>query len=140
MGGRLVGKVACISGIGRGQGRAAALRFAAEGARVVGCDLNAEEGARTAADAGGSVEFVRANAMEEADVAAWIGRNRRRCSNPDPAREVEAAASFPPAPPAGRQPAIRACPPAACVRDRAASSPSPVYGDLRGWRRQGARV
>lgn len=72
MGGRLVGKVACISGIGRGQGRAAALRFAAEGARVVGCDLNAEEGARTAADAGGSVEFVRANAMEEADVAAWI--------------------------------------------------------------------
>jgi len=72
MGGRVAGKVVCISGIGRGQGRAAALRFAAEGARVVGCDLNAEEGARTAADAGGGVEFVPGNALDEADVAAWI--------------------------------------------------------------------
>src|SRR5262245_6209643 len=72
MGERLAGKIACISGIGRGQGRAAALRFAAEGARVVGCDLNADEGSRTADDSGGGVEFVCANAMEEADVAGWI--------------------------------------------------------------------
>ncbi|MDQ0578021.1 SDR family NAD(P)-dependent oxidoreductase [Streptomyces rishiriensis] len=36
---RLDGKVALISGIARGQGRAAALRFAAEGALVVGGDL-----------------------------------------------------------------------------------------------------
>lgn len=70
MGGRLAGKVVCISGIGRGQGRAAALRFAAEGARVIGCDLNPEEGARTAADAHGGVEFVTANALKEANVAA----------------------------------------------------------------------
>jgi NAD(P)-dependent dehydrogenase (short-subunit alcohol dehydrogenase family) len=72
MSGRLAGKVVCISGIGRGQGRAAVLRFAAEGARVIGCDLNPEEGARTAADAGGGVECVTANALEEADVATWI--------------------------------------------------------------------
>jgi meso-butanediol dehydrogenase/(S,S)-butanediol dehydrogenase/diacetyl reductase len=39
---RLEGKVALITGIGGGMGRAAALRFAAEGARVVGCDLVAE--------------------------------------------------------------------------------------------------
>ena len=39
MTGRLEGKVALITGTGGGQGRAAALRFAAEGATVVGCDL-----------------------------------------------------------------------------------------------------
>src|ERR1700738_57880 len=39
--GRLEGKVALISGTGGGQGRAAALRFAREGAKVFGCDLNA---------------------------------------------------------------------------------------------------
>ena len=37
--GRLEGKVALITGTGGGQGRAAALLFAAEGATVVGCDL-----------------------------------------------------------------------------------------------------
>ena len=38
--GRLEGKVALISGTGGGQGRVAALRFASEGARVYGCDIN----------------------------------------------------------------------------------------------------
>ncbi|CAG9166094.1 SDR family NAD(P)-dependent oxidoreductase [Cupriavidus pinatubonensis] len=40
MRGRLDGKVALISGTGGGQGRAAALRFAREGARVFGCDID----------------------------------------------------------------------------------------------------
>jgi meso-butanediol dehydrogenase / (S,S)-butanediol dehydrogenase / diacetyl reductase len=44
---RLSGKVVIITGTGDGQGRAAALRFVAEGARVVGCDLNAESAAET---------------------------------------------------------------------------------------------
>lgn len=39
--GKLDGKVALITGTGGGQGRVAALRFASEGARVVGCDVNA---------------------------------------------------------------------------------------------------
>ncbi|EIM99946.1 SDR family NAD(P)-dependent oxidoreductase [Paraburkholderia hospita] len=39
---RLEGKVAVITGIGSGMGRAAALLFAAEGARVVGCDVDGE--------------------------------------------------------------------------------------------------
>lgn len=39
MAGRLAGKVALISGTASGQGRCAAERFAREGARVVGCDL-----------------------------------------------------------------------------------------------------
>lgn len=40
MTGRLQDKVALITGAGHGQGREAALRFAAEGAKVVGCDVN----------------------------------------------------------------------------------------------------
>ena len=40
--GRLDGKVALISGTGGGQGRAAALRFAREGAKVFGCDVNSQ--------------------------------------------------------------------------------------------------
>ena len=40
MTGRLAGKVALITGTAGGQGRAAALLFAAEGATVVGTDVN----------------------------------------------------------------------------------------------------
>lgn len=47
MGGRLEGKVAVITGTAGGQGRAAAVRFAREGARVVGCDLKEEEAQET---------------------------------------------------------------------------------------------
>lgn len=51
--GRLENKVTLISGTGSGQGRAAALRFAEEGALVVGCDVDAEGSKET-------VELVRA--------------------------------------------------------------------------------
>jgi NAD(P)-dependent dehydrogenase (short-subunit alcohol dehydrogenase family) len=55
MTGRLDGKVALITGTAGGQGRAAALLFAAEGATVVGTDSNA-------AGAEETVELVRAAA------------------------------------------------------------------------------
>lgn len=55
--GRLEGKVALITGTGGGQGRAAALRFAREGATVVGCDTNADAHAETR-------ELLRANGLE----------------------------------------------------------------------------
>jgi meso-butanediol dehydrogenase/(S,S)-butanediol dehydrogenase/diacetyl reductase len=45
MAGRLAGKVAIITGTGSGMGRVAALMFAREGARIVGCDLNPAAGA-----------------------------------------------------------------------------------------------
>lgn len=48
MTGRLQGKVALITGTGGGQGRVAALRFAREGAIVVGCDVNASAHEETA--------------------------------------------------------------------------------------------
>ncbi|MDB6062522.1 MAG: putative short chain dehydrogenase [Verrucomicrobiaceae bacterium] len=47
---RLENRVALITGTGKGMGRAAALRFAAEGAWVIGCDLDAEANASTIAD------------------------------------------------------------------------------------------
>jgi NAD(P)-dependent dehydrogenase (short-subunit alcohol dehydrogenase family) len=55
---RLAGKVVLITGTGAGMGRAAALRFAAEGATVVGCDLNPETSQETVQlvrDAGGQM-------------------------------------------------------------------------------------
>ncbi|HSB85430.1 MAG TPA: SDR family NAD(P)-dependent oxidoreductase, partial [Ilumatobacteraceae bacterium] len=55
---RLSGKVALITGTGVGMGRAAALRFAVEGATVVGCDLNPDTSAETvrlAREAGGTM-------------------------------------------------------------------------------------
>ncbi len=57
MAGRLAGKVALITGTGGGQGRAAAVLFAAEGARVVGCDLKVEGAEET-------VEMVRSTGGE----------------------------------------------------------------------------
>ena len=45
MAGRLQGKVAIITGTGSGMGRSAALMFAREGAKVVGCDINPAAGA-----------------------------------------------------------------------------------------------
>jgi NAD(P)-dependent dehydrogenase (short-subunit alcohol dehydrogenase family) len=51
MAGRLSGKVAFVTGVGGGIGRGCALKFAAEGASVVGCDINAETAKATAAEA-----------------------------------------------------------------------------------------
>lgn len=48
---RLQGKVAVVTGIGSGIGRACALLFAAQGARVVGCDIDAAAAGRTVEDA-----------------------------------------------------------------------------------------
>jgi meso-butanediol dehydrogenase / (S,S)-butanediol dehydrogenase / diacetyl reductase len=74
--GRLAGKVALISGTARGQGRVAALRFAAEGATVVGGDLLADDAAETAAlvtAAGGTMlDAGRLDVTDEASVAAWV--------------------------------------------------------------------
>jgi NAD(P)-dependent dehydrogenase (short-subunit alcohol dehydrogenase family) len=47
MAGRLAGKVALITGTANGQGRAAALAFAREGAAIVGCDLKTDESDET---------------------------------------------------------------------------------------------
>jgi 3-oxoacyl-[acyl-carrier protein] reductase len=72
---RLGGKVAAITGAASGFGRATALRFAAEGARVLLADLN-EDGLRAVADeieaAGGAAAVERLDVTDGEQVgAAW---------------------------------------------------------------------
>lgn len=73
---RLQGKVALITGIGGGMGREAAIRFAAEGAKVVGCDLYEEGAAETVAmvkAAGGEItNFAPVNLSSAEESAAWV--------------------------------------------------------------------
>lgn len=62
MDGRLTGKVALITGAARGQGRQAALRFAADGARVFATDLEPDglEETRSLVEQGGGEVAARA--------------------------------------------------------------------------------
>ncbi|HEV3267017.1 MAG TPA: 3-oxoacyl-ACP reductase [Acidimicrobiales bacterium] len=64
--GRLDDKVAIITGAASGIGRATALRFAAEGAKVVVADLAEFEGSALANEIGGT--FVRVNVADEESV------------------------------------------------------------------------
>jgi NAD(P)-dependent dehydrogenase (short-subunit alcohol dehydrogenase family) len=70
--GRLDNKVAIITGAASGIGRATALRFADEGARVVVADLNETEGAELAESIKGT--FVAVNVANEASVIAMYER------------------------------------------------------------------
>ena len=69
---RLQDKVCIITGIGSGMGRAAALLFAKEGAKVVGCDINSAAAEATQAavrSAGGSIMSLHpCNMSVRADV------------------------------------------------------------------------
>ena len=65
---RLSGRVAVVTGGGSGIGLATARRFAAEGARVVVVDLNAEAGEAAAGEVGG--EPVACDVSDEAQVRA----------------------------------------------------------------------
>ena len=72
---RLDGKIAIITGSGGGQGRAGAILFAREGAKVVVSDWNEKIGEETAArivDTGGDAIFVRADVSSSPDVQSLI--------------------------------------------------------------------
>lgn len=80
--GRLDGKVALISGAAGGQGKAAALLFAREGARIAGCDLNLEgleETLRLVLAAGGEMIATGPVDLSSFDEAkAWINHAAAR--------------------------------------------------------------
>ena len=72
---RLKDKVALITGAASGIGRAAALRFAMEGARVVVADIQdtmGEDTATTIRAAGGDATFVHADVSRAADAEAMV--------------------------------------------------------------------
>jgi NAD(P)-dependent dehydrogenase (short-subunit alcohol dehydrogenase family) len=73
--GRLAGKVAVVTGATSGLGRAGAIRFAAEGARVVASSRRQDEGMRVVReieDQGGKAIFVGCDVTREHDVRALI--------------------------------------------------------------------
>jgi NAD(P)-dependent dehydrogenase (short-subunit alcohol dehydrogenase family) len=72
---RLAGKVVVVTGAGSGQGREVSLLFAAAGAKVVGCDINAEglSGTEALAQAAGvTLDLSVVDASDETKVASWI--------------------------------------------------------------------
>jgi len=67
--------VAIVTGASSGIGRAAARRFAEEGARVVAADVDADGGSgtvETIRDAGGEATFVETDVSDRADVEAMV--------------------------------------------------------------------
>ncbi len=73
--GQLDGKVALITGAGSGIGRASALAFAREGARVAVADIvveGGEETVRMVKEAGGEAFFIKVDVANAADVEAMV--------------------------------------------------------------------
>lgn len=78
MTGRLQGKVVVITGTGGGMGRAAAMRFAKEGAIIAGCDLNPETNNETknlVEAAGGKMHATApVNLVQEESTQNWLSK------------------------------------------------------------------
>lgn len=67
---RLDNKVAIITGGASGIGKAASLKFVAEGAKVVIWDMNEEQGKATEAELGGRAKFYKVNTANSSEVNA----------------------------------------------------------------------
>ncbi len=69
---RLAGKACLVTGAGSGIGRATAVRFASEGARVAASDVRTEAAEATAREIGDAAMPVRIDVTSSASVAAGI--------------------------------------------------------------------
>ena len=78
MGDRLEGKVCIVTGAGSGIGRATAIRFAEEGARVTCVDVNGDAVGETVAGIGNQAFAVRADVSDDAQVRAYTGSTVER--------------------------------------------------------------
>jgi NAD(P)-dependent dehydrogenase (short-subunit alcohol dehydrogenase family) len=79
--GRLQGRVAVVTGGSSGLGRAGALRFAAEGARVAIGSVQPDQGAAVVAEieaAGGEATFLETDVRRPDDVAALVAGAEQR--------------------------------------------------------------
>jgi len=79
--GRFDGKVAIVTGASSGIGRATALAFAREGARVVVADVlvaGGDETVRTIKKAGGQAIFIKTDVSRTTDVQAMVERAVRK--------------------------------------------------------------
>ena len=76
--GRLQGKVAFITGAGAGIGRATAVLFAREGARIAAADIDAAAAGETARLAGDGAFALRADVTDETSVREAIGATVER--------------------------------------------------------------
>lgn len=87
----LAGKVALVTGAGRGMGQAISLAFAREGAKVVAAEIDRDSGeatARAIIEAGGQARFVHCDVADPAsldalmaDALAVYGRIDCACNN-----------------------------------------------------------
>ncbi|HEY6073610.1 MAG TPA: SDR family NAD(P)-dependent oxidoreductase, partial [Anaerolineales bacterium] len=69
---RMKDKVVLVTGGASGIGRATALRFAEEGARVVICDLNEAAGQETVKELGEGAAFYKVNVASREEAQKWI--------------------------------------------------------------------
>jgi 3-oxoacyl-[acyl-carrier protein] reductase len=72
---RLAGKVSIITGAGQGIGRATALKFAKEGAKVAVCDINmttVDETVRLVREAGGETAGFRVDVTDKDSIAEMV--------------------------------------------------------------------
>lgn len=95
----LTGRVALITGTGGGQGRAAALRFAAAGAQVVGCDITGQgtETASLVASSGGTMfDWGPVDLGDSQQAKAWVERAAEELGRIDIVYNNGSAARFGP--------------------------------------------
>jgi 3-oxoacyl-[acyl-carrier protein] reductase len=69
---RMKYKVVLVTGGGAGIGKATALRFSEEGAKVIICDVNEEVGKATVKELGVEAAFYKVNVADRKEVQKWV--------------------------------------------------------------------